>query len=401
MYLTNGEGIKMSGGYCYNVHGITTLCSDVDLPELAAFRVKTLANVQPNIFVRTGLRSVTNSVQKKASIGKMAAAPPAQDDPKGRRHIEYREGLGAFGFNTTIDIQNKNLIEVTAAAILRFSPHVLYTNLIEPILRWNFVEKGYALVHGACIASGNRAYLVSARTDTGKTTTVLRILDRQAHRRSGPTFLADDLTLITADGGVRAYPKPLTISAHTVAAITAPVLTRFERIALLVQSQVHSRAGRRLAFWLMRSNLPLATINTYIQLLVPPPKFPVERLVPGVIITQQAKLAGLFIIERGKDGERLVENQEAIEILLRNCDDAYGFPPYHQLETMLCTADGVDLRRRERAIITSALNGRPATLLQSSTLDWAERIPHFMQQRKAPIYKPQPSQLVVAGQAAD
>jgi len=32
--------------------------------------------------------------------------------------------------------------------MLRYSPHVLYTNVIEPLLRWTFVKRGYALVHG-------------------------------------------------------------------------------------------------------------------------------------------------------------------------------------------------------------------------------------------------------------
>ena len=36
------------------------------------------------------------------------------------------------------------------------SPHVLYTNVVEPILRWTFAERGYALVHAACLASGER-----------------------------------------------------------------------------------------------------------------------------------------------------------------------------------------------------------------------------------------------------
>lgn len=29
---------------------------------------------------------------------------------------------------------------------------MLYTNIIEPILRWTFVRKGFVLLHAACIA---------------------------------------------------------------------------------------------------------------------------------------------------------------------------------------------------------------------------------------------------------
>ena len=87
--------------------------------------------------------------------------------------------------------------------ILRHSPHVLYTNVVEPILRWTFVEKGYALVHGACMAFGKDAYLVTARTDTGKTTTMLRILAQERRAVDNGAFLSDDLTLVSPRPGAR------------------------------------------------------------------------------------------------------------------------------------------------------------------------------------------------------
>ena len=68
-------------------------------------------------------------------------------------------------------------IEATASPLVGRSPHVLYTNVVEPILRWTFAERGYALVHAACLADGDDAFLVTARTDTGKTTTSLQLLD--------------------------------------------------------------------------------------------------------------------------------------------------------------------------------------------------------------------------------
>ena len=76
---------------------------------------------------------------------------------------------------------------VTASPFLRYSPHVLYTNCVEPLLRWHFAEHGFALVHAACVASGDRAFLITARTDTGKTTTILKLLDRIRRPRSSPT----------------------------------------------------------------------------------------------------------------------------------------------------------------------------------------------------------------------
>ncbi len=140
---------------------------------------------------------------------------------------------------------------ISASTAVARSPHVLYTNVIEPVIRWSLVRKGYALVHGACLALDGQALLLTARTDTGKTTTILNTL---AHHPCA--FLADDMTILSRDGHVYSYPKPLTISLHTLKAVPAAALSRRERLALQVQSRLHSRTGRRLGMILSRLRLP-------------------------------------------------------------------------------------------------------------------------------------------------
>ena len=122
----------------------------------------------------------------------------------------------------------------------------------------------------------------------------------------------------------------------------------------------------------------MATINAVIQMLVPPPKYPINQLISNVKMTSEARVAGLFVIERAGEGEMRLSNQEAIKMLLRNGDDAYGFPPYQHLESFLRLTDGVDLRDVERRLVTQALRGQPALLLRSTKLDWAQRIPTFI-----------------------
>jgi dolichol-phosphate mannosyltransferase len=241
---------EAAGPYAYDIHGIVTVLCDVRLPELERFRAGDLAGL-PDIRVRVGRRA------RQAGAGS----------------IEYRERGGPLGFG--VSIRRGATTDVSASRLLGWSPHVLYTNVVEPILRWTVVERGYALVHAACVSDGEAAYLVTARTDTGKTTTCLRLLDG-----GGFSFLSDDLTLVTPDGRALTYPKPLTISRHTLHAVRTPLLARRERLALILQSRLHSRSGRRLALILARTHLPAATINALIQLLVPPPKYHVERLVP-------------------------------------------------------------------------------------------------------------------------
>ena len=131
--------------------------------------------------------------------------------------------------------------------LLGRSPHVLYTNIVEPILRWTFAERGYALVHAACLADRGRAFLLTARTDTGKTTTSLKILDSAPY-----SFLSDDLTLLTPDGTgadlpEAAHHQPAHAARGEDAAAVAPRAPGAhlpEPAALPFRSQVRLRAGQ-------------------------------------------------------------------------------------------------------------------------------------------------------------
>jgi len=118
-----------------------------------------------------------------------------------------------------------------------------------------------------------------------------------------------------------------------------------------------------------------AAMNAVVQILVPPPKYHVQQLVPHARVSQTARLAGLIVIERGGDADVTLAHQEGLEILLANCEDAYGFPPYETIRSVLHNTSTADLRGIERGIIEQALADLPATLLRSSKMDWSSRIP--------------------------
>ncbi len=343
----------MTSTIAYDIHGILTVVSDVALPELKAFTVTTDI-LQPTIRVRTG---------------RVTDTPPAQ--PAGRA-VTYMESPGQHGFAVHLDLGEH--VDIVVAPLLRHSPHVLYTNIVEPVLRWAFVERGYALVHGACMAVGDRAFLITARTDTGKTTTVLKALDAHPEYR----FLSDDLTLLSADGTVLPYPKPLTISRHTLHAVNTPLLTRKERFTLFFQSRLHSKSGRWFGLMLTRFNLPMATTNAIVQWIVPPPKYPIQRLVPHADIAPNAHLSAMVVIERG--GARHIEltHQEAVDALLANCEDSYGFPPYADIKEHLYLTPTGDLRDNERRIVSTAMERCPSIVMRSETRNWFQMLPDFI-----------------------
>jgi dolichol-phosphate mannosyltransferase len=340
--------------HTYSVHGIATVESPVALPELERFRVERIPG-QPTIRVRVA------SVSRKSSQLVHTLAYMT-------RHTRYDEGLGRLGFG--VDIFVGRVTNLVVSPLVARSPHVLYTNIVEPTLRWALVKRGYALAHGACVVFGERAYLITARTDTGKTTTILKLLDNHPC-----AFMSDDLTIVAPDGRVFTYPKPLTISRHTAAAVRTPLLSRRERIALVFQSRIHSRSGREFAQVISRLRFPAATINAITQVIVPPPKYHVERLVPGVERVEESRLAGMFVIERGGEGDTYLDHAAAVEILVENTDDASNFPPYPSIAHFLHSGNCRDLRAEERGIIAAALSGRPTVLLRSRSMDWYDRLP--------------------------
>ncbi len=54
-------------------------------------------------------------------------------------------------------------------------------------------------------------------------------------------------------------------------------------------------------------------------------------------------------------------------MLLANCEDAYGFPPYTQIETYMLGRNGDDLRGKEKEIILRALKTFPPRCSRATT----------------------------------
>ena len=348
-------------GYAYNIHNILRVASMFELPELEYFRVPALSS-DPDIRLRLERRKRKKDRRHGERNGNTPRRSVAEN-------IYYGESLGRYGFEITI--ANRDLVEIAVSPILRFSRHVLYTNVVEPILRWSFVKKGYALVHAACISFDGQAVLVTARTDTGKTSTILRAVDNY-----DCSFLSDDMTIVGKDGSVMSFPKPLTISNHTLSAVNAnSSLTWWERIALQFQSRLHSKSGRKVGLNLSKSKLPAATMNAIVQWIVPPPKYMVHRLIPKATYANEAKLSRAVIIERGDEYVESLHHEQAVETFVRNAEDAYGFPPYPILAESLSTWNGEDLHPQEQAIVDKALEQIPTVRLRDPKFNWWQRIP--------------------------
>jgi hypothetical protein len=296
--------------------------------------------------------------------------------------VSYSEHFGRLGANFRVEIGTK--IEVTCSPALARSPHVLYTNVIEALLRFIAVSRGVILLHSACLELDGRGLLLSARTDTGKTGSVLKLL-----REHGARFLSDDMTILHPDGHATCFPKPLTISHHTLRAVQAGDLTAAEWRRLKLQSRLHSKEGRNFGMVLAGLNIPIMGVNSLTQRIVPPPKYNVDRLVECSVI-RNIQIENLFVIERTEPVLEDIPFDEAIETLVANTDDAYGFPPFRQMAPSIVIGDDdyAELRRKEREILVQAMQNIRVRRLGSNTFSWAEDIARLLRDGATDLAQP-------------
>src|SRR5215213_8899431 len=360
--------------YYYDIHGLVAIRSEVRLPELSYFQVEPFSRAA-DITVRrgyVGARRMIPKVQATMSPGLFV----------------YREHLGSVGANFRVDLDNR--INVTVSPLLARSKHVVYTNVVEALLRFVLVNKGYMLLHSATVRLGEETIMLSAQTDTGKTGTILRLL--QEHPEN-TTFLSDDMTIINGQGQAWSFPKPLTISSHTMRAVNKHVLSLPRRLVLGIQSRIHSKDGRQFALLLARLNIPIIAINAITQILVPPPKYMIDQLVPTARYKDTGRVRRIFIIGRGPEDEELLSHEEAMATLLANTEDAYGFPPFSIMERAITLRsrnlrkgkkqDISLLRSRERAILSDFLSNMSVSRLTSPNFGWADVIPERVLQPAA------------------
>jgi dolichol-phosphate mannosyltransferase len=341
----------------YSVAGILRIESEVPLRELAYFRTEEAG--KPDLVVR--VRRVGGMPIRRTSF------------TEGESSLQYLEQLGAAGANFRITMGDP--IEVQVAPLLASSPHVLYTNVIEALLRFLLVSRGHVLLHSACMMVNGHAVLLSAQTDTGKTSTVIQLV-RDRHYR----FLSDDMTIISPDGVAIHYPKPMTMSYHTMSSIRGHRFPLNRRMALGVQSRLHSKSGRTVGRRLGAWNIPIMSVNSIVQWLVPPPKYHIASLL-DCELAERAPIGHVFIMERGEALQEQPSRQSAIATLIENTDDAYGFPPFATFAPRLrIGADGYEsLRRKEAELLGRAIARAAVWRVRVPGHEWAEVLPELIE----------------------
>ena len=353
-----GSNGKPALPHRYDVSGFVSIASEIPLRELEYFRNSETTS-HADIEIRIG------SVGAKRPRMKVAVH-------QGPGYVTYEEHLGRLGANFGLEIGER--IRVTVGPILAMSPHVVYTNVVEALLRFVLASRGRVLLHAATVSLDGTGVMLSAQTDTGKTGTILRLI-----REQKADFLADDMTILDSNGVAYCYPKPLTISAHTLRAVDTKALTRRERWVLAYQSRIHSKSGRSAGQRLANMNLPIMALNAVTQVIVPPPKYMITRLVDCRIV-KSVQVRDLFVIERGKPALEVLDHPSTLETLVENTDDAYGFPPFRYFAPAISIGDDdyIALRAKERAVLSDAMRHVRVRRLARDDFSWADAIPKLV-----------------------
>lgn len=357
--------MKYDQHHYYNIHNIVKVESDVLLYELEYFRAPSVDRPDLNINVKEGITSgvhVKNQLTFKQSQNQSYT-------------ISYSEQFGSLGAEFEIDFLD-GLININANKLLAGSRHVLYVNLVEPILRFLLISKGFVLLHSACIDAGNNGILISAPPDTGKTTLVLKCI------KNGFFFLSDDMTIIKLPDEAICFPKPMTISSHTLQTALHVSNTSHE-IAnhtldgrrMKLRSLIHSKEGRSFMHKLGGYNsIPIFTINTIGQRIVKPPKFRVEDILKTATIKTKTNIRSLYFLEAGNsDQKEIVPSAEmATTKAIENSDDAFLFPPYSQLIKYITIKgkSAKQLLQEERDIVQDFLRNVKCYTTKSVNKNW-------------------------------
>ncbi len=327
VFSRRGMTMWQPGVYRYDIHGLLRLESQTPLPELAHF-----ATPEPLPHVDVQIRI--------DRLGTPSPQPGA---------ITYSEGLSRFGFGLAV-MPGAAYTEVVISPLLAHSPYALYKSVLEPVVRWELVRRGAALTYGAAVARQGQALLFVPEQDRGKTAVALRAA------QAGYAFLGDEFVILTADGQVYGFPKPITVTAEVLrATAVATYLGRRERFKLWLRHGLYGRGARTAGLRLSRGRWPVATLNLLWQRLLAPPKRAVSALLPQVIIAKQATLAELILLREGDGKEMAVVLPDALDWVCTRQDAVQGFPPYNLLLLSLGQNDGADWRAVEHAIIRRAL----------------------------------------------
>lgn len=279
----------------YNLHGKIYIHSPVSLPDLAFFQSADAGNT-PDITIRIDRHGTPRQFENTVS---------------------FDDHLGRFGFAFTLDPATQP-IEVVISPVIAQAPHVLYVNIILPLLRYLSLERDMLLLRcGAVTTDEGMTLLVANKPEQ----VMQRVFSHLEHNHT-TKYASHDWTWLDAEGNVYAFPNALTMRK-------------------LLDLPRQRRWGAKMR---QIPQLPAATLNALVQRLFPPLQVPIVQRIPRERIAQQGRLVAVA-------GVGLNSAEKITDHLLQLAIDPLGFP----LFDMLLDHNPQALRETERQRLLSIM----------------------------------------------
>ena len=340
----------------YNIHDIVRIESFAEIYELKYFKTdKDLGDGGLGNLGNLGdLGNLGNLGNLDMKIGDDVSKPTYQD------------------LLCSLSIEPDNTAYLGISKLIYWSRHVLYVNLVEPLLRLLLVPKGYALLHLACLEDNGKGIMISAPPDTGKTSCILKCLKYSNENGRRLSLLSDDMVIASQNGQILSFPKPFTISSHTLDSVFGMDTNLWYRI----RSRVHSKGGRS-TYQSMGSIgwLPIMSINALAQIVFEPPKLYPDQIME-IKIGDHATPKKLFFLSDEFAGEKEIAKEDAVKLIHSNTDNAYITPPYDKIFPGL-TIKGLsykDIIEKEAEITRNLIDNIEPMVIGRKDYSWYEYV---------------------------
>ena len=244
----------------YNLHNLVTIKTNINLNIPSYFKVDKIQN--PDIeFIQEEFHVNSNNRIRTRNFYYWT------DDK--RLYIDYN--IPFINARAVInDLNEKTKIQITK----NFLKYSRIGIPIRAIIQLKLIQKGYSLIHAGCLNCNGETILVVAPRDSGKTSTILSLLNNKIN------FMSDDITIISNHEVAFSYPEQIDVSAHT---LTSGIVEPY-----------NSKIGRNYYLTLLLGRLFNIELTQ-------------KRGIPLDLTSKMAQISKVFILTGGKDNEGISE----------------------------------------------------------------------------------------------
>jgi len=200
--------------YCYSIHDILTVESDVSLHIPNYFLTDSVSD--PDIRLRKQSFDVGREQLRKKKRKDYTVWVDDQSIVFSYEILDLRLRLSGFDEQTVIDVtprlwsQSENDIH----------------KLVQELLQLHLLDNGYSFLHAGAVTVDDKLVLLPAIGTTGKTYTSLSLIDGESRN-----ILSDDRVIVSNDGTVYSYPNVVNTGPYILENEAIPELSVNPRIS--------------------------------------------------------------------------------------------------------------------------------------------------------------------------